>query len=36
MAYLLEVLLAEFLPVGLEDTIDTTKEKTFGILKVLV
>jgi len=36
MAYLLEVLLADFLPIGLEDTIDTTKEKTFGILKVLV
>ena len=34
MAYLLEVLLADFLPIGLEDTIDTTKEKTFGILKV--
>jgi len=36
MAYLLPVLLEDFLTVGLEDAIDTTKEKTFGILKVPV
>lgn len=34
MARLLEVCLEDYLPVGLEDKFDTTRNKTYGLLKV--